>query len=114
MKIGVFEILLIIIVALVLIGPDEFPKVLGKLGKALRDIKKASSELSNEIRDIAEPINELKKPLDEAVKPVYELKDSLNASLNSVGNDIKNIANLDEIKSTTKSDNVSSNKTDIE
>ena len=44
MKIGLMELLVIFIVALVVIGPDKLPAYARKLGEALRQFKKYSSE----------------------------------------------------------------------
>lgn len=89
MRIGVFEILVILLVAFVLIGPEEFPKLLAKLGKGIRELKKASLELKDEISDIAEPVNELKKPFEEMAQPLSELQKSVNSGLESLENELK-------------------------
>ena len=53
--IGVWEILLIIVVILLVVGPHRLPEIAKTLGKAFRTIKKASSDLSlNITREIEE------------------------------------------------------------
>jgi len=44
--IGVWEIVLIIVVILLVMGPHRLPEIARTLGKAFRTIKKASSDLS--------------------------------------------------------------------
>ena len=43
MKIGVWELLVVFVVALVVIGPDKLPEYAKKLGEALRQFRKYSS-----------------------------------------------------------------------
>jgi Tat protein translocase TatB subunit len=47
--IGIWEILLILIVALIVLGPGKLPEVARTLGKALRAIKKASTDLTTAV-----------------------------------------------------------------
>jgi sec-independent protein translocase protein TatA len=47
--IGIWEILLILIVALIVLGPGKLPGVARTLGKALRAIKKASADLTTAV-----------------------------------------------------------------
>ena len=67
MKIGMTELLVIFIVALVVIGPDKLPAYAKKLGEALRQFKEVSSEATKDIREsIVEPLEEAQRPLREA------------------------------------------------
>lgn len=50
MNLGVFEILLIVVVALVLFGPQRLPEIARTIGKALREFRRATNELSEEIK----------------------------------------------------------------
>ncbi len=85
MKIGTTEILLILIIALFVIGPDRLPEFTQKLGKGLRQFRKFSSEATKEIREnVVEPLNEAQKPLREAVEPVTELGREVSNDVNSI------------------------------
>jgi Tat protein translocase TatB subunit len=44
--IGIWEIVLIIVVILIVLGPHRLPEIAKSLGRAFRAIKKASSDLS--------------------------------------------------------------------
>lgn len=44
--IGPWEILLILVLALILLGPDKIPEIARKLGRTIRAIKKASADFS--------------------------------------------------------------------
>lgn len=50
MNLGVFEILLILVAALVLFGPERLPEIGRTIGKALREFRRATNELSEEIK----------------------------------------------------------------
>lgn len=47
--IGMWEILLILVVALLVLGPNKLPGIARTLGKTVRALKKASSDLSTTI-----------------------------------------------------------------
>ena len=47
--IGIWEVLLIIVVALIVLGPRRLPEIARTLGKAVRAIKKASADLTASI-----------------------------------------------------------------
>ena len=48
-QIGWFEILLIVLVSILVIGPKDFPIMLKKIGSWIGSIKKYFAELQNEI-----------------------------------------------------------------
>ncbi len=45
-----WEILIILVLALLFIGPDELPKMANKLGKGLRQVRGAMSKVDDEVR----------------------------------------------------------------
>jgi sec-independent protein translocase protein TatB len=45
-----WEILLILVVALIFIGPDQLPKVARKLGHGMRQVRGAMTRVDNEVR----------------------------------------------------------------
>jgi len=56
--IGLPEMILILVVALFLFGPDKIPEMARSLGKAAGEFKKAQTETENEIKRLREPLNE--------------------------------------------------------
>ncbi len=48
-KIGLWEILLILAVALIVFGPSKLPELGKSIGNGLREFRKATSELKNTI-----------------------------------------------------------------
>lgn len=82
MKLSMMEILVVLIVALLVIGPDKLPQYAQKLGVALKEFRKFSSEATKDIREsIVEPLEEAQKPLKEAMEPITELKDEVTGNV---------------------------------
>ncbi len=98
MKIGIQELLVVFIVALVVIGPDKLPYYAKKLGQALGQFRKYTEEATKDIREsVVEPLNEAQKPLREAMAPVTELEkdvrknvDEIKKSISDIGKPVKN------------------------
>jgi TatA/E family protein of Tat protein translocase len=59
--IGVPELLIIMAIALIVIGPKKLPDLAKSLGRALNEFKKATREFKDSL-DIDEDINTIKKP----------------------------------------------------
>tara|TARA_B100000579_G_scaffold345488_1_gene298172 strand:- start:681 stop:902 length:222 start_codon:yes stop_codon:yes gene_type:complete len=51
-QIGWFEILIIVALAIIIIGPKDFPLMLKKIGSWIGSIKKYISNVQNEVSDI--------------------------------------------------------------
>ena len=49
MRIGFWELIVILIVALLVIGPDKLPETMRELGKGLRAMQNAAGKLSDSI-----------------------------------------------------------------
>ena len=62
--IGWFEILLVVAVAIVVIGPKDFPFMLKKVGTWIGTAKRYISNVQNEIADLDVGSNEIEKPLE--------------------------------------------------
>jgi Tat protein translocase TatB subunit len=76
--IGMGEILLILIVALVVVGPDKIPEIARKTGKVMRALKKTTSDLMAEVNREIEmeeknPVQSEMKAVQSAMAPVSEL-----------------------------------------
>ena len=59
-QIGWFEILLIVAIAIVVIGPKDFPFVLKKIGSWIGSVKRYVSSIQQEVSDIADNSVEIK------------------------------------------------------
>ena len=85
MKIGFWELVVIVVIAFVFIGPDQLPVYAKKLGKMLRELKKYTGAASEEIqKNVVEPLNEIQAPLKEAVAPLTDIKKDIDNSVKDV------------------------------
>ena len=63
--IGWFEILLIVAVAIVVIGPKDFPFMLKKVGSWIGTTKRYINNIQSEVADLDIESNEIKKSKEE-------------------------------------------------
>jgi sec-independent protein translocase protein TatA len=78
---GTWEIMIILIAALVIFGPNRLPEIAGKMGKTVRDLRQMSTDLTSELEKNSD-IKELRKTIQ------GEFGDAKN-QLSSVGNTVK-------------------------
>ena len=57
-QIGWFEILIIVMLAILIIGPKDFPIVIRKIGKFTGSIKKYFSDIQKDVTDFQDSIEE--------------------------------------------------------
>jgi sec-independent protein translocase protein TatB len=84
---GPLELLLIVVLALIVFGPAKLPEIMGQVGKAIADFRRATSELSDEFnRTIQTEINQTRRTIEEPIKetratledPLKETRAALN------------------------------------
>ena len=92
--VGLPEVTVILIIALLIFGPKKLPELGKQLGKTLKSLKTASNEFQNEINQVMSESNE--QSLDEL----------------STINDLKNIDDNDKSSDKFKNDNVLENNKD--
>lgn len=82
---GWMEILLIMAIGLIVIGPEKLPELAKTLGKAMGELKRATSDLkeSVDIEDFKNPIEEFKEDFETVVK------DEMNIEENSKKDQVK-------------------------
>jgi TatA/E family protein of Tat protein translocase len=73
MGIGPWEVLLILLIALIIFGPGKLPEIAGKIGKGIRVLKKASTDFRVAIDRETNP---LRNPLSEHPPYNSELDDA--------------------------------------
>ena len=71
--IGWFEILIIVVVAIIILGPKDFPLMLKKVGSWIGSVKRYVSNVQNEVTSITE--NTIDKDLSEDVNLSKEKDD---------------------------------------
>jgi len=62
--IGWFEILLVVAVAIIVIGPKDFPFMLKKVGSWIGTTKRFISNIQNEVADLDIESNVIEKPVE--------------------------------------------------
>jgi len=91
------EIIFLIIIALVVLGPDKLPDAMRKAGKAYGDFKRMTSGFQNEMKSVLdEPMRELRETADLAkssamfdTSAITKPLSGLMADVKSMGGDIK-------------------------
>lgn len=63
--IGIFELLMIFVVALLVLGPDQLPTLARSLAKMLFEFRKASDDLRLTVMGVPDTIEKLKLPKPE-------------------------------------------------
>ena len=72
-QIGWFEILIIVIVAIIIIGPKDFPIMIKKIGMWVGSFKNYFSEVQKEITDVENTFKE-EIPLEKDLKTLTDNK----------------------------------------
>jgi sec-independent protein translocase protein TatB len=70
--IGPMELLLILIVMLMVFGPDKLPQIGAKLGRTMRDMRKATRAISSEINATRDAITAEAKPITDPLEEVAD------------------------------------------
>lgn len=84
-KIGWGEFLIILIIAVIVIGPDKLPELGKALGKTVKSVKKYVNETASEIADIDE-LKDLKKDVDSIRTDVTSIGKNLEKSVTDAVN----------------------------
>ena len=61
--IGPFELVVIFVIALIFIGPDELPKLARKIGLAIYEFRQFSEPYREQLQRVMEPIEETKREI---------------------------------------------------
>lgn len=109
--IGMPEMILILAVALIVLGPKKLPDLAKSLGRALREFKKATSELKesitvdNELTDVKKAFDEMNNDIKEAVDVNIDFDDKdQKISAPSTDKKSKKEAEKEEDKGSLKDD----------
>src|SRR5438046_336632 len=68
-NVGPLELLVILIVALVVVGPEKLPDLARTIGRAMRELRKIQDDLRDTIRFEGE---DTPQPAEHQVRPVYD------------------------------------------
>ena len=82
--VGSSELIIILIIALLILGPKEIPKVARTLGRGMRELQRAKDELKKNIEFEDDSISEIKSDLTEMIN---ETKDDISSEFKSAVSD---------------------------
>jgi TatA/E family protein of Tat protein translocase len=84
---GMGELLVILVLALLFLGPKKLPEVASSLGKAIRSFRKATTDLTDSLEvdeSVKQPLRELKAALrDEPAPHVLAVQKPLENTVNT-------------------------------
>lgn len=75
-NLGPTEMLLIVVVALLVFGPERIPEFARTMGKAMREFQRATSEVRHSMRDALDDIENVKPELPDLRKVVGRIDGS--------------------------------------
>jgi len=86
------ELLLIIVLALIVFGPAKLPEIMGQVGKAVNDFRRATSDLSEEfnktiqaeLQETKSVVDEAKAAMTDARAAVTDVHSSVNSAVTSL------------------------------
>src|SRR6266513_2447309 len=79
---GPMELLLIVVLALIVFGPAKLPEIMGQVGKAIADFRRATSELSDEFnRTIQAELAETRAVVEDTKSAVSGVHTSINSAI---------------------------------
>jgi len=105
---GMQEIVIIAIVALIIFGPDRLPEMAGQAGKLLRDARKMTTDLQGEFeRESGVNVRELRGQVDREIAGIKGELAGVNSTIQKEANNVKKTAQS-ATSSTSKSGNKSS------
>lgn len=90
MKIGTLELVVILLVAFLVLGPDKTLAYTRKIGKGLRTLRVYMNSFTEDIREnVTEPLNELAEPLAEIAKPFDDIAKTVQEPLKELDMTVK-------------------------
>ncbi|MGD8549811.1 MAG: Sec-independent protein translocase protein TatB [Desulfobacterales bacterium] len=96
--IGMPEMLLILAIALIVIGPKKLPDLAKSLGRAFAEFRRATSELKDSL-EIEDELKEVKSTFDDMGKGI---KEAVDLKIDSKSEDQNLSADIDEAKKENK------------
>jgi len=81
-----WELAMILVVALLVLGPKRLPGLAKSVGKGLRELRKASSDLRSAIEE----------PLEEVRKPLEDLRNDLADTVHNIEEEVEREARLED------------------
>lgn len=115
------ELIILMVIALVLFGPEDLPDVARAIGKVVFEVKKIAGDMTKEFQDaVNTPSNVLKKTLDDTLKTPapkksgQEVKKTAAAAPSTAAAVAPEAEDTPEAADTPKDENATPNKDDEE
>lgn len=108
---GMPEIILILAIALIVLGPKKLPEIAKSLGRGISEFKKATQEfkenleVDNELKEARDTIREVKEDLEETVR---------NSMAENTADQEVDAASKDELEHTVEKDVTGSSEDSVE
>jgi len=98
LNIGILEIILVLVVMIIFLGPDQVVDLAGKLGRFIRKITRSEfwttvSDTSREIRNIPKTLVE-ETGLEESIQEIKQTRDELQGELSEVQTELSKEASV--------------------
>ncbi|RLC91816.1 MAG: hypothetical protein DRI39_09615 [Chloroflexi bacterium] len=97
--IGPLELVLILIVLLIVVGPAKLPEVAGAIGRGMRKFREATTELSRDFQEMATEAKDVGKEVSDTVRPGSGLSNELKEvakEIRDVGKEVRSALKPDE------------------
>jgi TatA/E family protein of Tat protein translocase len=107
--IGMPEVLLILAVALIVIGPKKLPDLAKSLGRAIGEFKKATSEfkqsieINSDLKDVKDTFEDMNENIKEAIDIKVDQKSNTAEGVSTSSSDGKKVEN-ESAKGSLKND----------
>jgi TatA/E family protein of Tat protein translocase len=92
---GPLELMLIVVLALIVFGPAKLPEIMGQIGRAIGDFRRATSELSDEFnRTIQSELQETRAIVEETREVMQETRSAVQEAHAAVGEARQSVTTL--------------------
>jgi Tat protein translocase TatB subunit len=98
-NIGITELVVILLLALLVVGPERLPELAEKLGKTLRDVRKAYENLT---RDLGPELTSIQKSTQELRESVESVRSIPQDMVKSIAKAADMDDTIEELKGVTK------------
>jgi Tat protein translocase TatB subunit len=109
LNVGLGEMVMIIVIALLVFGPERLPEVARRAARFINEVRKVASDVQrtflDETQEIRMPLEEIKRDITSVGEPLKELKQEGAAMKNDFLNNTQAAVNEVKAKPTTVSAN---------
>jgi Tat protein translocase TatB subunit len=80
------ELILILAIALIVVGPEKLPEIATKIGRIINEFKKTASDFKDSF-DVDDEVSVVKKPFDDVSNDIKEIVDVKSSGTKGSGDD---------------------------